>query len=710
LIVLAIVGVGARWALYPADAVDRTTTDSSTRAVGTADGDEGSITAASQSGDEPRREEHRGDVIANRSTPKQPRTLVSVLTRENEKIRSVPRAIVELFLREDIERGEATALRMGTTDDAGSVEFETETLHVDRNELSVRVQCEGFATVNDEIMTDRVNKIELWPAARFVGRLISLQTGLPIESAKVFVESAGVHFASSERVSDGAGLFTIKGVPSVGQFGIAIVRAGFVTQSAIVECAEGGAPVDIVLSDGCSLIGRAVDVHTGNGVAGARVDSFAGNGGVITDANGTFRARGFIAYNGHYNARVEADDYCRTYVFRHPDGDGETHEITIPMVRSCSVRGRVVGIDDEFMDRIRLDVKLVDANTVEPLEALYPDYPWLTNHPDGKISGVMVGNRMSRGLRVSADGAFQISGLIPHSRPYRVLAWSIVTDREAASAAITCDNPESQNLVVSFGPVGSIAGTVTPAAPGLSVRWKGPTMDGYAAEDDGRFVADGVEVGEVTIEVTLYSDVVGRQTVTVRDGEKVTCEFSLTSSVDALTGVVVTPSGTPIANAFVGVVDDNSRSDVKTDEHGRFNAFVAKGREHRRLRYRGATWGRGGLMHGMIRDIDKGETEFRLVVPDIRTLRITVIDATTGKLVPDVTWRWATRLEDHLIASSSSEDVQVGSDGTGTILVPDGRTSVVIDAGIAFDEVTIELEPGQTLVEPVRIGMSRSKR
>ena len=209
----------------------------------------------------------------------------------------------------------------------------------------------------------------------------------------------------------------------------------------------------------------------------------------------------------------------------------------------------------------------------------------------------------SWGERTEADGEFELSGLLPGT--YELSARH--DDQPSPHEPFEVVVPEGQDVAdvtLTMLASGEVHGIVRDekgtAVSGVSVRLDGPGWAGATTNDEGRFVMQGVEVGEHRVKAQRgWSDTMrapgasdddeAGQRVEVRAGEVSEVELVVESQNGRITGRVVGEGGEPVADAFVEAVRESdsaaksqgggrgrarwgswSRQPVLTDEDGRF--------------------------------------------------------------------------------------------------------------------------------------------
>jgi protocatechuate 3,4-dioxygenase beta subunit len=209
----------------------------------------------------------------------------------------------------------------------------------------------------------------------------------------------------------------------------------------------------------------------------------------------------------------------------------------------------------------------------------------------------------SWGERTEPDGSFVVEGLLPGT--YELSARH--DDMPAPHEPTEVEVPAGQDvagITLTMLPSGEIRGIVrdekSVAVAGVSVQIDGPRWGNATTNDEGRFLIEGVEVGEHRITAQrgwtdtmrapgASDDDEAGQRVEVRAGEATEVELVVESQNGRITGRVLGEGGEPVADAFVEAVRESdsaakaegggrgqarwgswSRQPVLTDEEGRF--------------------------------------------------------------------------------------------------------------------------------------------
>jgi len=213
--------------------------------------------------------------------------------------------------------------------------------------------------------------------------------------------------------------------------------------------------------------------------------------------------------------------------------------------------------------------------------------------------------RLGRGWseRSEPDGSFVVDGLLPgtyelsanHERlpaPHEPTIIEVPEDQDVADVTLA--------MLASGEVHGIVRDEKGTAVAGVSVQLEGPSRSSASTNDDGRFVLQGLEVGEHRIKARrgrtdtmrapgASDDDTAGERVEVRHGEITEVELVVESQGGRITGRVLGEGGEPVADAFVEAVresDSAARSDgsnrrrarwgswsrqpVLTDEEGRF--------------------------------------------------------------------------------------------------------------------------------------------
>jgi len=321
-----------------------------------------------------------------------------------------------------------------------------------------------------------------------------------------------------------------------------------------IELEPGVNRLDLVLESGLSIAGFVVSA-TGEPIAGASVALEGGQGGIhdrqsstLSLDDGSFEITGVAP--GTYKIFAMKEGYARSF---HPQpvdvaGSG-VRDLTLRMTRGGTIRGRIVGIEPQDLDRVH-----ISANDGESQFAM----------------GVADGS-----------GEYRIDNVAFSEGTVRGVSQE--TGR-AVSESFTLDTDGGETWIdLEFRTGGStLSGYVLvdgePAAQMQVVARGGLEGAGTASTDrSGRFEMQGLDDGRYTISLFGSYPILEAEVVDVAGDTEVTIDLS-TSRIAGR--VVDAATGEPIADAMVRIHNEAGwfgmqGSETVTDSSGAFEIILA---------------------------------------------------------------------------------------------------------------------------------------
>jgi protocatechuate 3,4-dioxygenase beta subunit len=199
----------------------------------------------------------------------------------------------------------------------------------------------------------------------------------------------------------------------------------------------------------------------------------------------------------------------------------------------------------------------------------------------------------SWGERSEADGSFVVDGLLPGTYELSVYHETLPAPHEPTEVVVPADQ-DVADITLTMLAAGEIHGIVRDekgvAVTGVAVRLDGPGWSRATTNDEGRFVMDGVEVGEHRIQARrgwsetmrapgASDDDAAGQRVQVRAGEVTEVELVVESQDGRITGRVVGEGGEPVADAFVEASresDSAARAEGGARRRARWGSWLRK--------------------------------------------------------------------------------------------------------------------------------------
>jgi protocatechuate 3,4-dioxygenase beta subunit len=337
----------------------------------------------------------------------------------------------------------------------------------------------------------------------------------------------------------------------------AFKREGFSTKNVRGKTVSLAGPnvVDATLDPSVEISGRVV--RGGAGVEGVNLMSFVFGGGDSADA--------VTGPDGSFTLRGLSPGSTRVMIRKEEDLVNEQRQLTAP--------GRDVVI--ELPAGIRVSGRVVEKSTKKPVTSFQVGVS--TSRSGGGM--VMMMPPMLRSV-TSDDGSFTLDNVPLGAINFVASAPGYTTTRMNLNVEegkpITNLEVELDTGVRLFGKITAPDGTALADATVSLAMMGGPGMNVARATDQrtvtnssGEYELDALEPGEETIEVSHSKYLPERKTVELK-GHEQRLDVQL-SAGNRVSGVVVTESGAPVADADVSAFASGGfPSSEKTDASGRF--------------------------------------------------------------------------------------------------------------------------------------------
>ena len=278
-------------------------------------------------------------------------------------------------------------------------------------------------------------------------------SGAPLEDVMIACGDGSV-------LSDAGGAFEFIGLPSE-QVTVSTVRSGFINREITVAAKRLGEPLEIVLSSGLHVKGRAVaegGVPATTTVVARSADLGAQtNVSVTTDANGQFEITGLSPARYDFEAGSEESMFHGSV----RDVDvANVRELVIPVERRETgvIAGRVTGLSPEYVTR-----------TVT------------TQSPEGLVHSA-----------VGEDGTFHLEGVKTGKVPVGARVANAAGQQRSTSTEVDVPAGGEVHVELVFAPQRIVRGRVTRAGapmPRVSVLFGGELYVGAITDNDGRYEA-----------------------------------------------------------------------------------------------------------------------------------------------------------------------------------------------------------------------------
>jgi RNA polymerase sigma factor (sigma-70 family) len=443
------------------------------------------------------------------------------------------------------------AIGVTLTNDKGSYGVTLE-----RGPYTLLASADGYAPARSsvELPGETRRDFTLHPGAHVGGRVVRKDGGQGIAGALVRLEPDGRGGRGDETTTVSDGGFTLSGV-APGTYTLSAANGrlvGFAPEPVRVGVAENLQGIVVALEP-AFVIGGTVRDAAGRAVAAAAIrmedatkmvdmGSLAGTVVASTDSEGRYLVEGVLPGSFRLKAGAAPHAPSRSRVVQIKDADATGIDLALP--RGGAVHGKV--LDSEGRPTENASVS-VTVREVEAVDALW---------------------RGSGNAKSGADGLFRVDALGAGS--VRITA----THERHGSVAVGPEplgEGEVKELVVRFSKPATLSGTVrwddgSPAV-GARVRWTAFGRGGGGAAlaqvgADGGFrlgpLGEGKGFVQAELSHTTWARIGGaaaahKQDVLLAAGEdKTGIALVLPKPDRVITGVVLGPDGSPLADAVVG--------------------------------------------------------------------------------------------------------------------------------------------------------------
>lgn len=492
--------------------------------------------------------------------------------------------------------------------------------------------------------------------------------GIVIDEQEHAIGGATVRTGTRVTVAEADGSFAFDDMPQ-GELVLQAERGEWYGEESTTAY-EASDPVEITVRRGSTLVLHVVRKADGAPITRAKVEIARRE--LYTDERGELRTRGLDPTGERFTVSADGYGTWRGELQLDTEHPTATKEMTVALASGASVSGVVV---DERGDRVPeayVTINAVDDSWRDSVTADARGEFTLPAIATGKHTLYGSSNRhvATPEQLVEHDGVHPLTGVV---------------------------------VRVSLG--AEVAGRVVDAA-GKPVA--GATIRGASAETDadGRFLATGLEPGELTLSAQLASRASAEKKVTVAAGKRAEVELVLRES--SLAGRVVDSRNTPIVEAtlWAKATDDSNTFFATSDDYGKFDfegippgeyRIVA---QHDEERYR-AIPDDGGIV------VRTGRRDLTVVLPALATItgRVVLDGAPVTYFGVAVTKRTTQLTSEHL-GTSDENGAFVRSDiapGTWSVVIvgPEFATKVIPDVVVTEGHTTnlgtITVERGRVI-------------
>jgi hypothetical protein len=513
----------------------------------------------------------------------------------------------------------------------------------------LRVEADGWFAWDQTTRCAASMQVQLMRAAGLHGRVSDAENRKPVPECTVVFAIASPESPREVARCGSDGSFALTSLPA-GQRVVLYAKVdGGPIEDFAVDVPNESSPtaVELLLHRGTEVLGEVIDFATHEPIAGVAILD-RGTELAKSGSDGKFAVRIVpSASTRQFGLAVHADGYC--WIERDWTSDELAQALPFHIVLM-----KCAQIDGVVHDASGLPVaalSLIVAPDVEAgIEGRCDDA-----HPSERLRAALAGWRMSSDsphameiIGTDEAGRFRTSGLAPWMPCFRVASPPNESRRVDVGGGPLGGPGEVTHLDVTVQVLaaGRITGRLllNGAPVDGSVVWRGASRSGFASciGDDGRFVLDAVEPGDVTLETGRVLGDAGRTgttlaksyVVAVRAGETIEQDLDFVVSLQSVSGRVTTAHGDPAARIFVAISARGPaqpfHTSTYTDANGRWSVqvpvdvglFTVRASEDSTCPPR--------------EGVAPGATGIDFVLPVVYRLRLHVIDAVTRDGIPSV--------------------------------------------------------------------------
>lgn len=326
-------------------------------------------------------------------------------------------------------------------------------------------------------------------------------------------------------ITDGDGLFVLRGLPGEGEIQVWASARGFVTSAPHPVELPPDADVELRLQPGRRLRVRVVEAETGSPIGDARVSVMVPNeqrtGNPVDrtrhDTSGRTSARGEVVMEGLepgvYRLLARAEGWCGNETSVRVPAEGTVPEATVELERGLEIAGRVLGPEDEPVAGARVHASPAARALGAATHARWPDH-----------------------VRSDADGGFVLRGVSAGEWVVRAQVVDGATPDVVASAG-------EREVELRLDATGALRGRVVgpdgePAAARIRAMREGGGGAGEGrAGTDGTFQILRLPAGSYSVLAQSDTAGYGRGTAEVEGGRTADLEIRLSGGA-TVEGVV----------------------------------------------------------------------------------------------------------------------------------------------------------------------------
>jgi hypothetical protein len=357
--------------------------------------------------------------------------------------------------------------------------------------------------------------------------------GVVLDEKKAAIGGAVVRYRDRETTAEADGTFAFDDIAS----GAIILRAEkgewYGEESTYVS--DTSDPIEITVRRGSTLVLHVVKRGDKTPIANAKVELAQRE--LYTNARGMIRARGLDPTGERFTVSADGFGTWRGDLELDTERPTAVKEMTVELASGAPVGGIVVDERGERVAEAYVSISAVDGT--------WSDSVYANERGEFTLPAIAPGKHTMYGsskLHIATpEMLFEHDGV----RPKTDLVVKVVLGAELA---------------------GRVVDTAGRPVAGVAIRGAGVETDA-----DGRFLAVGLEVGEVSLSAYLDTRASEEKKVMITAGKRAEVHFVLRDS--SLAGRVVDKRGNPIADAqlWARATDESNTFFATSDEYGKFD-------------------------------------------------------------------------------------------------------------------------------------------
>ncbi len=576
------------------------------------------------------------------------------------------------------------------------------------------IRAEGFSGMSTNSMKSRERVITLrWLAALF-GRVYDAKTGEGIADAIVAVGSKSVTTGSD-------GEYSLEEVRTGSSSRVVVRKTGYADkETSVLIPRPEGMKLDIALEQGAELTVLVFDAATENPMPGVRV---FGQVFVMHTYAGAFRKPiGVTDENGRFTVRVlpgtklELTLLTEGYSpFTWSWGVGFIRDLSprIPMLAEARIEGRVQDAQGNPVARAQIHARnkkhIMGMWQLDSGESEALDLPGQAAYHDEYLS-------FEKGLATDDDGLFRV-GVVAGDEAYKVSPShrDFMPVEPRTIQGLSADQPTWLEFTLHRGATIRGHAKLNGKPWTDSVYWQAGNLLGRGdAEEDGAFELENVPLGSISLQVRdpLNNTLRYESKLQVTDAGEYEHDIAWKEEFSTISGTVHSSSGKPLPEVHVQAEHKTEgrlhKFRSKTAEDGSFTIEVIPG-----IKYS------VGVMRKdrppAVVDVSPNSQKVNLILPEMRSLRLNLIDAESKQRVESGSSRpWWISWKTSNSGRYQSAGTIIDPEGLARIELPVGSIDLAISCtqegyirrviqGVQVDQhtevstLTVELERGQEL-------------